>query len=319
MGGKSAKAPDYSGMQQVASQQLQFSRQQYNDMKPIVEAISQQQMAAQQQQMDQAKDYYDYQQETFRPVEEGLVADAQNFNTEEYREQQASQAAATDAQASGLAREASNRAMAARGVNPNSGAARGGGVQARLQDSARRAASMTGARNQAQQVGYARKLDAAGLGRGLAGASSAAYANASNAGSQASGVAQSAGNNFQAGLAGAGSTYGSMANTQASVYNNSVNAQGEMFGSMLGAGVGLYTGSDMRLKENVEEIGKDAYTGLNLYHFSYISDPDSTLYEGVMAQEVLNFMPEAVVLDEEGYYAVDYGMLGMAMKEVEVA
>ena len=82
MGGKSAKAPDYSGMQQVANQQLQFSRQQYNDMKPIVEAISQQQMQAQQQQMDQAKDYYDYQQETFRPVEEGLVADAQNFNTE---------------------------------------------------------------------------------------------------------------------------------------------------------------------------------------------------------------------------------------------
>jgi hypothetical protein len=166
-------------------------------------------------------------------------------------------------------------------------------------------------------VGYARRLDAAGLGRGLAGASSAAYANASNAGSQASGVAQSAGNNFQQGLAGAGSTYGSMASTQASVYNNSVNAQGEMFGSLVGAGVGL--ASDMRLKENVEEVGKDAYTGLNLYHFSYISDPDSTLYEGVMAQEVLNFMPEAVVLDEEGYYAVDYGMLGMTMKEVEVA
>lgn len=317
MGGKSAKAPDYSGMQQVANQQLQFSRQQYNDMKPIVEQISQQQMAAQQQQMEQAKDYYDYQQETFRPLEQGLVADAENFNTEQYREQQASQAAASDAQASGLAREASNRAMSARGVNPNSGAARGGGVQARLQDSARRAASMTGARNQAQQVGYARKLDAAGLGRGLAGASSAAYANASNSGSQASGVAQSAGNNFQAGLAGAGSTYGSMANTQASVYNNSVNAQGEMFGSMLGAGVGL--ASDMRLKENVEEVGKDDYTGLTLYHFSYIADPDSIMYEGVMAQEVLNFMPEAVVLDEEGYYAVDYGMLGMTMKEVEVA
>jgi len=319
MGGKSAKAPDYSGMEQVAAQQLSFSRQQYNDMKPIVEAISAQQMQAQQQQMDQAQDYYDYSKETFRPLEQGLVRDAENFNTDAYRQSQAQQASASDAQASGLAREASSRAMAARGVNPNSGAARGGGVQARLQDSARRAASMTGARDQAMQTGYARKLDAAGLGRGLAGASSAAYANASNAGSQASGVAQSAGNNFQAGLAGAGSTYGSMANTQASVYNNSVNAQGEMFGSMLGAGVGLYTGSDMRLKENVEEVGKDPYTGLNLYHFSYISDPDSIKYEGVSAQEVMNFMPEAVVLNEEGFYAVNYGMLGMTMKQVEVA
>ena len=318
MGGKSQRAPDYSGMERVASEQLRFSQQQYQDMKPIVQQIAGQQMAAQDQQMQQAADYYQYQQETFRPLEQGLVADAQNFDTEAYRQSQAGEASAAAARAFSTARDSSARYQAARGVNPSSGAARGGGLQTQLQEAALRAQGMTGARNQAQQLGYARKLDAAGLGRGLAGASTAAYGGAVGAGSQASNVAQSAGQNYQAGLSGAGQTYGNMANTQANVFSTGLNATGEMMGALVGAGATIYS-SDMRIKENVSEIGKDAYTGLNLYHFSYINDPDSTMYEGVMAQEVLNFMPEAVALTEDGFYVVDYNMLGMEMKQVEVA
>ena len=328
MGGKSQPAPDYSGMESVAREQLRFSKQQYADMRPIVEQISQSQIAAQEQQMQQAGDYYQYQQETFRPLEQGLVAQAQEFNTDAYRQAQAQEASAAAARAFGTARDSTARYQAARGVNPASGAARGAGLQTQLQEAAMRAQGMTGARNQAQQLGYARQLDAAGLGRGLAGASTAAYSGAVGAGTQASNVAQSAGANYQAGLAGAGQTYGNMASSQASVYAAGLNAQGEMFGSIVGAAGTLGSGymgmlgaknSDMRLKENVSEIGKDPYTGLNLYHFSYINDPDSTMYEGVMAQEVLNFMPEAVVLNEDGYYAVNYSMLGLEMKQVEVA
>ena len=318
MGGKSQPAPDYSGMEAVAREQLRFSKQQYADMRPIVEQISQGQIAAQEQQMQQAGDYYQYQQETFRPLEQGLVAQAQEFNTDAYRQAQAQEASAAAARAFGTARDSTARYQAARGVNPASGAARGAGLQTQLQEAAMRAQGMTGARNQAQQLGYARQLDAAGLGRGLAGASAAAYSGAVGAGSQASSVAQSAGNNYQAGLAGAGQTYGNLASTQASVFSAGLQAQGEMMGAALGAGATIYA-SDMRLKENVSEIGKDPYTGLNLYHFSYINDPDSTMYEGVMAQEVLNFMPEAVALTEDGFYAVDYNMLGMEMKQVEVA
>lgn len=317
MGGKSQPAPDYSGMERVAREQLRFSQQQYQDMKPIVSQIAEQQIAAQDQQMTQAADYYQYQQDTFRPLEQGLVADAENFDTEAYRQSQAGEASAAAARAFGTARDSNARYQAARGVNPNSGAARGAGLQTQLQEAAMRAQGMTGARNQAQQLGYARKLDAAGLGRGLSGASTAAYGGATNAGSQASNVAQSAGQNYQAGLAGAGSTYGNLASTQASVFTAGLQAQGEMVGGVVGAAGAYY--SDMRLKENVSEIGKDAYTGLNLYHFSYINDPDSTIYEGVMAQEVLNFMPEAVALTEDGFFAVNYNMLGMEMKQVEVA
>lgn len=319
MGGKSQKAPDYSGMEAVAREQLNFSRQQYADMRPIVEGIANQQMAAQEQQMAQAQDYYNYMQDTYRPVEQGLVAQAQNFNTDAYRQQMAQQASAASARAFDQSQAMTNRSLAARGVNPASGAARGANTATMLQQTAMRTQGMTGARQQAESLGYARMLDAAGLGRGLAGASTAAYGSATNAGSQASNVAQSAGVNYQNGLAGAGNTFGNMASTQASVYNAGLNATGEMFGAALGAagtlGAAGIAASDRRLKEDVDFVGVDDVTGLNLYEFNYIGDSDRR-FIGVMADEVMEYMPEAVIESDSGYFAVDYDMLGIEMVEV---
>jgi len=102
MGGKSSPAPDYTPMAAVSKEQLDFARQQYNEMKPIAQRIAGQQIAAQDQQMAQAQDYYDYQKNTFRPVEQGLVRQAQEFSTDAYRENMARDAAAASAQAFGL-------------------------------------------------------------------------------------------------------------------------------------------------------------------------------------------------------------------------
>ena len=66
------------------------------------------------------------------------------------------------------------------GVNPNSGRFAGMQNATGLQQAAMRANAMTGTRQQAEQMGYARQLDAAGLGRGLAGASLGAYGGASH-------------------------------------------------------------------------------------------------------------------------------------------
>jgi hypothetical protein len=317
MGGKSAPAPDYSGMESVARQQLAFSRQQYEDMLPIGQAVAEQQIAAQQQQMQQAQDYYNYQMDTFRPLEQGLVAQAQEFNTDAYRQQQAQQASAAAARAFGTARDSNARSMAARGVNPNSGAARGAGNSLILQEAAMRAGSMTGARQQAEQLGYARQLDAAGLGRGLAGASAAAYGGAVGAGSAGLGSAMAAGSQYQQGLAGAGQTYGQLVGTQANLYGQMANAQGGAIGSALGMGIGAYSAfSDRRLKKNIKRVGKDERTGLNLYHFTYKDDPENRRFEGVMSDEVREYMPEAVVVSGDGFDRVHYSMLGVDMKEV---
>jgi len=71
--------------------------------------------------------------------------------------------------------------------------------------------------------------------------------------------------------------------------------------------------SDIRLKSDIDRVGTAA-NGLPLYHYRYTGLP--TVYEGVMAQDVLSYKPEAIVALPFGYMAVDYGMLGMEMKVV---
>ena len=51
--------------------------------------------------------------------------------------------------------------------------------------------------------------------------------------------------------------------------------------------------------------------GLPLYSFRYLWD--DTEYVGVMAQDVLKVRPEAVSVGEDGFYRVDYAMLGTRM------
>lgn len=79
------------------------------------------------------------------------------------------------------------------------------------------------------------------------------------------------------------------------------------------AGLGtLVALSDKRLKENIKPIGKSA-NGHNLYTWDWNEkakglgvDSPST---GVIAQEVMKYMPEAVFKDASGYYKVNYGVL----------
>jgi hypothetical protein len=262
MGGKSSPPPpDYSAVaaatdratataEKLANRQMDFAERQYAEMKPLAERVAASQMAAQDQQMKQAQDYYDYQVNTFRPLEQGLVRQAQEFDTEGYREQLASQAAADTARAFGNAQNMTNRDLARRGVGPGSGNAMAMGNQNALALASMRAGAATGARNQAEQLGWARKMDVTGLGRGLAGASSGAYAGATGAGSAGLNSAMSAGNQYgQAFGQGAGYAMGgaqmgmtganNILNAQTSVYNTGVNAQGEMMGGLLGAGATL--------------------------------------------------------------------------------
>lgn len=65
-------------------------------------------------------------------------------------------------------------------------------------------------------------------------------------------------------------------------------------------------GSDRRLKTDIVQIGK-LPSGIPLYTFKYIGTDDEQV--GVMADEVLKVIPEAVLTDADGYYMVDYGML----------
>lgn len=318
MGGKSAPPPpDYRPLAAVSQAQLDFAKQQYADILPIARQIANQQMAAQQQQMAQAQDYYNYQQQTFRPLEQGLVRDAQRFNTADYRNQLASQAAAASAQAFGNIQNASNRAMGSMGINPNSGRFAGITAQNNLGLAAQRANAMTGARQQAEQMGWARQMDVSGLGRNLPSASLAAYQGASGAGTSGINTYMAPGNQYQAGLANAGNSAAGVLNAQTNAYNTGLNAQGEFMGTLVGAGSRFGAAafaSDRRLKEDIKLIGVDKATGLNLYEFVY-KNGSRTKYIGVMADEAKENFPNAVFTMPDGYDAVNYKALGIEFRQ----
>ena len=91
---------------------------------------------------------------------------------------------------------------------------------------------------------------------------------------------------------------------------------GQVFGqpSIAGqiAGLGAAYGSiqsDIRLKENVKQIGQSP-SGINIYSFNFIGNKDQ--YEGVLAHEV----PYASMVDDTGYWRVDYSQLDVEFKKV---
>jgi len=71
--------------------------------------------------------------------------------------------------------------------------------------------------------------------------------------------------------------------------------------------------SDLRLKDDIVRIGSTNH-GLPLYRFRYKGGSDS--FAGVMAQDVLGVMPEAVTTGADGFYRVNYGMLGVPFRRL---
>ncbi|MEP9385931.1 tail fiber domain-containing protein [Mesorhizobium sp. KR9-304] len=71
--------------------------------------------------------------------------------------------------------------------------------------------------------------------------------------------------------------------------------------------------SDRRLKTDIERVGAAA-NGLPIYNFKYIGGDE--VYRGVMAQDVLAVLPEAVSIMPNGFLAVRYDMLGLEMTRV---
>jgi hypothetical protein len=323
-----ASAAAADKMTALGQNQLDFAKQQYAENAPLMKDIATKQGLMMDQQMAQGKDYYDYNKSTFRPLEQGMVADAQAFDTDAYRNQLATKAAADSGLAFGMQNQANERRMASMGVNPNSGRFQGMAQQSGLMQSANRAGAMTGTRERAQQMGHARKMDAAGLGRGLAGASTGAYAGALGAGNSAAGNYGMAGQQYMAGMAQGAGTIGSGMNMQLSGLGNVLNSQTEMavnaadnsflgnLGGIMGGAASLATAfpSDVRLKENIELVGVDEVTGLNLYDFNY--KWGEKRFRGVMAHEVREEYPEAVYTSGAGWLGVYYDRLGLEMKEI---
>jgi hypothetical protein len=315
----------------LGTRMLDFSERQYEEMSPLARRAADQQFAAQAEQMGMAREDRERYLSTFAPVEQGLVRRAQEFDTDAYREQMASQAAADAARAFGTTQGMTSRNLSRMGVGPNSGAAMSQMNQNALGLASMRAGAMTGSRLQSEGEGMNRLYNAAALGRGLPGQTLGAYGGAVGAGSAGVQTAMAPGNQYMQGMGQGASTImqgqglgmqgaTSILGNQANLYGQSMNAQAELTGAILGAGTGLGAAgiakySDRRLKENIELVGRDERTMLPLYEFEY-KGGDGRRFLGVMADDVEKVFPQAVIEMSNGYKAVDYDLLGIEMVEV---
>jgi hypothetical protein len=84
------------------------------------------------------------------------------------------------------------------------------------------------------------------------------------------------------------------------------------FPNMANGGPLSWSASDTRLKRDIVQVGS-LDNGLALYRYKYING-DPRDYVGVMAQEVLEVMPDAVETASDGYYRVNYGKLGIRLQ-----
>jgi hypothetical protein len=234
---KDAAAPDYGPMAgasekaaelgfELGTDQLDFAKQQYNDAMPLFQSLVNSQTAIQDETARQGKDYYDYMVANQRPVEQALQADAMAAGSVDSQEQKAGQAAADFRTQLGSQYDQAIRAGLRYGYDAKNMVGKVGGQGLAAAQAV--AGGMNQAREKEAALGYAKKMDVAGLYRGLPGASQGAYGLALNAGNSAGQNQMAPGNQYMAGLGqGAGTIMQGQGQKMAGL-GNILNAQTQM-------------------------------------------------------------------------------------------
>lgn len=316
-----ADAPDTSGMNAAAQanaaiskEALDFYKQTYAEQAPQREAAAKIAMDVANQQLESSKqntaisnDYWNYQKNTFRPLEEGIVADAQTYDTAARRESAASEAVADVGMQAEAARQAQTRQQQRMGVNPSSGKALALQSQMGMAEALGKAGAANTARDKIELQGYARKMDAANLGRGLASSQATSAGVALNAGNSAVGNAgtpltqaqQGAsmmGQGFNTAIQGnnsAGQLYGQSANIEATASNGLMSDLATI--GMTGAK--LFAGSDKNIKKDIKPVDDEqalaAVKDTPVSSWKYKDgEGDGGTHVGPMAQHVNKNMGE---------------------------
>lgn len=351
-------APDMTAMNITAAAQAEMSREQLDWAKQLyaetapdraaaaerAAAVSDAQLRSMDTNTALAQDYADYQKGTFRPLEQGIVSDAQAFDTPARREAAAAAASADVEQTLAAQRGASLRDQQRRGVNPSSGAAMAMQGTMDLGAAKLKAGAANAARTQVETIGHARKMDAANLGRNLASNQATSAGLALTAGNNSTSnaqvplsVAQSGANimntgfsGAQQGLAGAASTYGQIANLQQKASAESgaaFGALGSVAGQFAGssAGSALIAGafSDVNMKEDIEPVDPDqalqAVEATPVSNWAYkagtVADDGGQKHTGPMAQDVKRTMGEKVAPNGKKLDLIS--MNGVAMAAIQ--
>jgi hypothetical protein len=359
-GGGSAPAPDPNiGLAQLelANISREYLESWKTDVWPTLQAESEKQTARadeqwaldremQLRQKEIADIEYGRRQELFFPIEERQIREAMEAGGEADMERQA--ALALGDVRTAQQRQSQDIAMQQRayGIDPSAGRYQGMQRAVGVDNAAMEARAATMARQGAEQLGWAKRMDALALGAGQFGNQATSTGLALNAGQAALGAGQipmqnaaMMGSSMGSAYGGAMQGWGQVGQLGVQKYNADVNAYaaqqqaaaqqsagfGSMLGSLAGAGAYMYGGpaagaaaskvSDIRTKENIQVVGV-APNGLHIYEFEYKPEfkehplAGHGRFRGFMAQEVEEVFPEAVFVMDNGYKAVNYSMVG---------
>lgn len=308
--------PDTSGINEQARSSAQLARdsfdwfrQEYERTRPQRDAaaerdgkIADAQLSGMNFATDEARRVSGRNQSVFEPLENKLVADSQTFDTPERRAQAAAEATADVESAVGRAQQANQRALMRSGVTLDSPAALALQQDAAL-GKARMVAGATGAATRnVEQQGYARRMDAAALGRGLPSNQATQQQIATNSGSAAvnSGagaigaaqagvpIMQAGFNTAQQGLNSAGSLFGQAGQLTSTTRGQDLNFLGNAFNGYMRSSkkVKKDTGQVTDGKEELAQVMSTPVHEGWRYDPSKGGPPDNGPHTGPMAEDV---------------------------------
>lgn len=216
----------------------------------IAGRVANAEVALMNQQRQHSDAYFKRAKDVFWPVENGLVAEAQAYDTPARREAAAATAIADVESAASAQRGISQRNLTRMGINPNSGAFASAMRGIDLGQASAKASAGNTARTEIEDKGWAKRYDVTALGKGLPSNATAAAGTAVSAGNAAVNAAyapvqafnqstQITGNGMMS-AATLGSNAGRML---IDAYNNQANQWGQVasgFGNLAGSAMGAY-------------------------------------------------------------------------------
>lgn len=242
-GGGSAPAPDpnigiAARMQaETGNEWLKFAKEQFavgNERQKVVDALTDQVTKTQLEGMKDSnansKEQWNRYKTVFQPVEDRVIEDAKNWDSEDRQTQMAGEAKADVMSSAAQAEQQNQRQMASMGIDPRSGRRAGIDRSADLSTALASAGAQNNARNQVRTQGAAMREGVANMGRGATSTAAQQLGLGLQAGNSASGVQLGAEGNWRAnqqgmnqGFAGQQHGYAGQANTLNASYSNQLN------------------------------------------------------------------------------------------------